>query len=482
MPYLGQKHTCIDFLFFFLTGNLRIANHIRNLGDAIASNMSSPPTYLLLGGTPTIPVVTIRDDGKVINEEVVRPNAQDFVEFVEEMMNGCTLERSKKEETPLLPPPRKNVKHTRHHTKRSGLLKAYQKMNKQHQHAKNTSSNEAAAAAGGGGDGVRPHGTPFLFLSTKKSDDPRDLDKKLTRQYFKTLSEFAYKGITFHNKVCLVTGCGQGSIGLELVKGLIGGGAKVIVTTSRFSKTTADMFGEIYKTCGGKDSEVILYPFNQGSQQDVNNLIDHIYDSEKGLGLDLDYIIPFAAVSEVGRDIANIDSLSELAHRVMLTNLLRMLGRIKNAKESRGIDTKPTHVLLPLSPNHGQFGGDGLYGESKVGLEGLLTRWHSEGWHSYLTLTGAVIGWTRGTALMGGNNLVAPGIEKLGVRTFNQVEMAFTLLGLLHTPLVTAAQSSPIWADLSGGMKDLKDLKTVVDSIHLFIYFTLRTRPDLMWA
>ena len=29
-------------------------------------------------------------------------------------------------------------------------------------------------------------------------------------------------------------------------------------------------------------------------------------------------------------------------------------------------------MLLPLSPNHGSFGHDGLYAESKLGLESLL--------------------------------------------------------------------------------------------------------------
>lgn len=58
-----------------------------------------------------------------------------------------------------------------------------------------------------------------------------------------------------------------------------------------------------------------------------------------------------------------------------------------------------------------------------MGLEGLLTRWHSEQWPNYLTLVGAIIGWTRGTGLMTSNNLVAQGIEKLGIRTFHTVRL-----------------------------------------------------------
>lgn len=53
--------------------------------------------------------------------------------------------------------------------------------------------------------------------------------------------------------------------------------------------------------------------------------------------LDLDAVLPFAALSENGRDVGGIDSKSELAHRLMLTNLVRLLGAVKEAKEMRSI-------------------------------------------------------------------------------------------------------------------------------------------------
>lgn len=106
-------------------------------------------------------------------------------------------------------------------------------------------------------------------------------------------------------------------------------------------------------------------PFNQGSKQDVEALIEYIYDTKKGcLGWDLDFVVPFAAIPENGREIDSIDSKSELAHRIMLTNLLRLLGCIKTQKQERGFETRPAQVILPLSPNHGTFGNDGLYSES----------------------------------------------------------------------------------------------------------------------
>ena len=91
-------------------------------------------------------------------------------------------------------------------------------------------------------------------------------------------------------------------------------------------------------------------------------------------------------------EIDGLDDKSELAHRIMLVNLLRLLGAVKTKKASRNFVTRPTQVILPLSPNHGLFGNDGLYSESKISLETLFNRWNSESWGEYLCLAGAVIG------------------------------------------------------------------------------------------
>lgn len=133
-----------------------------------------------------------------------------------------------------------------------------------------------------------------------------------------------------------------------------------------------------------------VVPFNQGSKQDFEVLIDYIYST---LGLDLDYILPFAAVPENGCEIDGIDDKSELAHRSVLVNLLRLLGAVKNKKASCQFVTRPTRVILPLSPNYGLFGNDGLYSESKISLKTLFNRCNSESWGEYICLAGAVIGY-----------------------------------------------------------------------------------------
>jgi len=265
-------------------------------------------------------------------------------------------------------------------------------------------------------------------------------------------------GLTFQGKNVLMTGAGAGSIGAEVLQGLLSGGAKVIVTTSRFSREVTEYYQSMYTKFGSRGSQLVVVPFNQGSKQDVEALVNYIFDTKNGLGWDLDFVIPFAAISTNGREIDGIDSKSELAHRIMLTNLLRLLGMVKTNKASRGYETRPAQVILPLSPNHGTFGNDGLYSESKLALETLFNRWHSESWNNYLNICGAVIGWTRGTGLMSGNNIIAEGIEKFGVRTFSQQEMAFNILGLMAPAVVNLCQIEPVFADLNGALQYIPNL------------------------
>ncbi|KAI9782573.1 MAG: 3-oxoacyl-[acyl-carrier-protein] synthase [Geoglossum umbratile] len=316
---------------------------------------------------------------------------------------------------------------------------------------------------------------PFLHLK-RKEEHGWEYSKKLTGLYLDGLEEAAKSGVSFLGKNALMTGAGAGSIGAEVLQGLISGGAKVVVTTSRFSREVTEYYQAMYARYGSSGSQLVVVPFNQGSKQDVEALIEYIYDSKKGLGWDLDYVIPFAAIPENGREIDSIDSKSELAHRIMLTNLLRLLGCVKAQKAERGYETRPAQVVLPLSPNHGTFGNDGLYSESKLALETLFNRWHSESWGNFLTICGAVIGWTRGTGLMSGNNIVAEGVEKYGVRTFSQQEMAFNLLGLMAPKIVSLCQVEPVFADLNGGLQFIPNLKDLMSQLRSDILETSEVR------
>ena len=77
---------------------------------------------------------------------------------------------------------------------------------------------------------------------------------------------------------------------------------------------------------------------------------------------------------------------------------------------------------------------------------------------------------------MSGNNVVADGVEKYGVRTFSQQEMAFNLLGLMSPAIVDLCQMEPVFADLNGGLQFLPDLKDLMTKLRSDIMDTSAVR------
>ena len=191
---------------------------------------------------------------------------------------------------------------------------------------------------------------PLLHLKCKVGST-WEYSSSLTGVYLDILHEIATSGTTFKDKNALLTGVGKGSIGVEVVKGLLSGGAHVVITTSSYSRKTVEYYQSIFQSFGSRGSALTVVPFNQASKQDVEALVDYIYAN---LGMDLDYILPFAGIPENGREIDGLDDKSELAHRMMLVNLLRILGAVKNKKASRHFVTRPEDSLshrqtVPLS-------------------------------------------------------------------------------------------------------------------------------------
>jgi len=453
----------------------------KELGVQLIENcrdvLNIPPVYKDVA-VPTGPRTTVDARGNLTYEEVPRASCRKLEHYVQQMAEGGKISeygnRTKvqndlsriykliKQQHKLSKTSHLEIKSLYGEVLRSLAMNESQILPKD-----NGKANGVAKK-----NGLKPNGhskgkietIPFLHLR-RKTRHGWDYSKKLTGLYLDCLEEAARAGVTYTGKYVLMTGAGAGSIGAEVLQGLISGGANVVVTTSRFSREVTEYYQSMYARYGSRGSQLVVVPFNQGSKQDVEALVEYIYDPKTGLGWDLDYIVPFAAISENGRQIDGIDSKSELAHRIMLTNLLRLLGCVMTQKSTRGFETRPAQVILPLSPNHGTFGSDGLYSESKLALETLFNRWESENWAQYLTICGAIIGWTRGTGLMSGNNVVAEGVESLGVRTFSQQEMAFNLLGLMSPIIVDLCQSEPVFADLNGGLQFIPNLNQTMTRI-----------------
>lgn len=277
-------------------------------------------------------------------------------------------------------------------------------------------------------------------------------------------------------KTALVTGASPGSIAIAVVEQLLRGGARVVVTTTTYDRERLAFYRRVYERAAAPGAELHVVPCNQASFGDVDGLIDWLSREETeqaGASVRVlkpamtpDLLVPFAALKDFGT-VDQLGGRAEGALRAMVLGTERLIGQIARRRLALG-GSEPCHVLLPLSPNHGIFGGDGAYAESKAALEVLLTKWHSEqhAWGRATGLVGARIGWVRGTNLMAGNDAVAPALEAAtGITTFGNDEMGRLLGGLLGARARARAAAAPMEADLTGGLGGVRDLKGLVDGI-----------------
>ena len=160
-------------------------------------------------------------------------------------------------------------------------------------------------------------------------------------------------------------------------------------------------------------------------------------------------LFPFAAPRVAG-DLSEAGARSEMEMKVLLWAVQRLIGGLSTIGADRDIAAR-LHVVLPGSPNRGMFGGDGAYGESKSALDAVVARWSAESsWAARVSLAHALIGWTKGTGLMGHNDAIVGAVEEAGVTTYTTEEMAAMLLGLCTVDAKAAAAGEPIKVDFTG--------------------------------
>ena len=72
------------------------------------------------------------------------------------------------------------------------------------------------------------------------------------------------------------------------------------------------------------------------------------------------------------------------------------------------------------------FGGDGAYGEAEVRARrgGVAVEGRVVVGAASVSLAHALIGWTKGTGLMGHNDAIVDAVEEAGVTTYSTDEMA----------------------------------------------------------
>jgi len=321
---------------------------------------------------PTAPHTEVTKKGEIVYSEVVRGNVRPLEAYVEEMASGdsaagpISINTQKVQDDALklwtvvesLPEISQGSKN-RIKALYEDVVRSLHKGSDPHargQPRNRRSSSQFLRPQNAGTTSVSVRQIPLLHLK-RKVGTTWEFSSNLTDVYLDILHEFATSGTTFEGKNALCTGVGRGSIGVEVVEGFLSGGAHIVITTSSYNRKTVEYYQAIFQSFGSHGSALTVVPFNQASRQDVEALIDYIYSK---LNMDLDYIMPFAGIPENGHEIDGLDDRSELALRMMLVNLLRILGCVRNKKASKCIVTRPTQVTL--SPNHGLFGNEPLLG------------------------------------------------------------------------------------------------------------------------
>ena len=266
-------------------------------------------------------------------------------------------------------------------------------------------------------------------------------------------------------EVAVVTGASKGSIAASVVGKLLDGGATVIATTSKLDDERLAFYRNLYRDHARFGASLWVVAANMASYSDIDALAEWIGNEQsESLGPQSIHIkdaqtptllFPFAAPRVVG-DLSEAGSRSEMEMKVLLWAVQRLIGGLSKIGAERDIASR-LHVVLPGSPNRGMFGGDGAYGEAKSALDAVVTRWGAESsWAQRVSLAHALIGWTRGTGLMGHNDAIVSAVEEAGVTTYSTDEMAEMLLGLCDIESRAAAATSPIKVDFTGGLGDVE--------------------------
>ena len=269
----------------------------------------------------------------------------------------------------------------------------------------------------------------------------------------------------YSDEVAVVTGASKGSIASSVAAQLLEGGATVIATTSRLDDDRLAFYKTLYRDNARFGATLWVVPANMASYSDIDALVQWVgTEQTENLGPQSIHLkdaqtptllFPFAAPRVAG-DLSEAGARSEMEMKVLLWAVQRLIGGLSTIGADRDIASR-LHVVLPGSPNRGMFGGDGAYGESKSALDAVVSRWNAESsWAQRVSLAHALIGWTKGTGLMGHNDAIVSAVEEAGVTTYTTQEMAAMLLDLCDIESKVAAASAPIKVDLTGGLGDIE--------------------------
>jgi fatty acid synthase len=272
----------------------------------------------------------------------------------------------------------------------------------------------------------------------------------------------------FRGEVALVTGASPHSIAWSSVAHLLRGGATVVLVTTTDTAERIAAYRDLERRYSGPGAQLHVVRANLASFADIDALIEWmVTPTVEDLGpvtrevkpaLWPTLVLPFAAAPAMG-ELPDTGRDAQLTLRLLLLGVQRLVGGL--AERASAARKDRFSVILPMSPNHGTFGGDGAYGDAKAALETMANKWSSEGsrWGAQTRIISAEIGWVRGTGLMAANDRVARYVEdELGVVTYSSEQMGALIAALATEEFRTRADEAPLRLDLSGGLAGRADL------------------------
>ncbi|OBZ77868.1 Fatty acid synthase subunit alpha [Grifola frondosa] len=328
---------------------------------------------------PTAPHTEVTAKGDIVYTEIVRENVRKLEAYVEEMASGDTITAPT------------NIQKIQ-----DDVLKLWNVVKSQPEISEKQRNRIKALFEG---VFLRPQVSSVTSITADKVPLLKvgtnwEYSSNLVGVYLAILHEIATSGATFKDKNTLLTGVGKGVIGVEILKGLLSGGAHAAIIPHAIAGD-GRVLQDVFRWFGSKGSALTVGPFNQGSEQDVKALVDYIYST---LGLTLDYILLFIE----NRCEISLDDKSELAHHIMLVNLLQLVGAVKESEPPlRNSTDTDCSATMACTPSLGSLWKHGV---------------------NILTLRGRCWLDLR-TGLMDATNMVAHDVESHGVHTLSAKEM-----------------------------------------------------------
>lgn len=267
--------------------------------------------------------------------------------------------------------------------------------------------------------------------------------------------------LRYADDIAVVTGASPRSIAASVTAELLAEGTTVVVTTSSLSHSRLAFYKDLYRSAARGSAALWIVPANLSSFADLDALIEWIGTEQTATvngssvlikpALVPTVLFPFAA-PRVSGSLADTSHQTEMQMRLLLWSVEKLIAGLSKIGVNTHVGER-LHVVLPGSPNRGRFGGDGAYGEAKAALDALVNRWSAENaWKFDTSLVHILIGWVRGTGLMGGNDPLVAAVEAAGVTTYSTEEIAKVLVAQVEPEVRQRAAVAPVQVDYTGGL------------------------------